>query len=104
MGITPCALADDLLLIVTGDSDQDSDDDDMLNTLSFAEETTLEFNSDMGGRPSPGKSTIVVSAANHRAHLRGRRWGDSNSNIPAKHNMRDLGVHLTLAKRQQGPP
>ena len=56
----------------------------------------------MGGIHSLGKSAMLASAANRRAHVRGKRRGDSLSNIPAKRNIRDSGAHLTISGAPAG--
>ena len=101
--ITPRTLADDLMLINIGESNPDSEAGDMLETFSIAVDATLEFISDMGRRgPSPATSAVLASAISRRARFRKRKWDTGESAIPVKHNVRDLGAHVTFSGTPSG--
>ena len=56
----------------------------------------------MGGKPSPTKSAILASSANHRKRLRQQKWGRHTSSIQVRHSVRDLGPHLTISGAPTG--
>jgi hypothetical protein len=102
MGATPRTLADDLMLTMTSPVHTQGYDDGMMDTLCIAVEATFEFIHDMGGKPSPNKSAVMASCSENRKRLRAHKWGPHASVIQVRHNLRDLGSHLTISGTPTG--
>ena len=102
MRVMPRTLADDLMLCLTSGVHPVSEEDDMIDTLSIAVDSTLDFIHDMGGKPSPNKSAILASSSAHRQRLRQQKWGGHANHIQVRHSVRDLGSHLTVSGAPTG--
>ena len=87
-GCKPRSLADDLLILATGDGHA--------RKLSEALDATFGLLNAMGGKVAPNKSLAVSACAQTRKWLSRKFWKPVQGGIRVANNFRDLGKHLTL--------
>ena len=86
------------MLLLTGEPNENVAEDRLLGNFNIAVEAALAYIQDIGGKPCPGKGALLASASTHQRHLRKTKRGDSACTIPVKHNVRDLGAHITFQR------
>ena len=105
LGLRPRALADDLMISDGGDQE--------LKTFEEGVDTTIDMMGNMGATVATQKCVIMANNRKERSHLRRKRWGRGQMDIPVELHWRDLGAHLsmhgapragTLNERTKRPP
>ena len=84
--VEPRVLADDLLLIATGDKS--------LQLFEYAYNATHKHLEDMGAKVAPKKCLTFSSSAVNRWWLKHNRWRRLRTTVKVVTDTRDLGAHL----------
>ena len=87
-GCKPRSLADDLLILATGNGHA--------RKLSEALDATFGLLSAMGGKVAPKKSLVFSTCAQTRKWLKRKFWKPVQGGIRVANHFRDLGTHLNL--------
>ena len=89
-GAMPRTLADNLMLLVTGNQ--------ALHIFCYAFTATLDHLTALGGRLSAHKSRLFSTIETHRKWLAAYVWPVAQQQVTVTHNMRDLGAAPSFAK------
>ena len=98
-GAAPRCLADYMCARCAEDK-READSKERLEARTEAVvEDTLDYIRNIRGNAQLHKCAIMASSQRLRAELRGMRWGPKAEKIPVVTDIRDLGAHLSCAKR-----
>ena len=94
-GLHPRVLADDIMLLAFGE--------DHLRRFQSGFNATLGYIADMGGKVAASKSYVFSTHTTARAFLKQHNWPIINAAVKVVSHIRDLGAHLNLSAKAQGP-
>ncbi len=92
--VTPRCLADDLLIIATGNHHQSR----YINAMNLSR----QFFHDIGAKVADKKCFSFAGDTKTREFLANYRWNDHSLQIPTVCNFRDIGAHLNLSSTNNG--
>ena len=98
-GVSPRFLADDMFARCSTPRHVEDPLEHLLAITEAVVEDTLVYIRNMGGDAQVHKCAILASSPEVRAKLRKCKWGSKREAIPVVTDTRDLGTHLSCARR-----